>query len=294
MMQRRHVIKLGVAALGALALSRYKPTRREWHGRGFGANLSVVFHESGEDAGRTVAAIETEVERLENVFSLFRPHSAISRLNREGVLRNPPEDLVALLKMSNEVWAATDGVFDPTIQPVWQTAQDSPASVSGYGTVHVQRDIIRFEEPDTALTLNGIAQGYASDQLSGLLQRRGQVEHLVNLGEFAAGDGDWRLGIENAEAQRLGHADLANLGLATSAPGAMTRANGQSHIVHPLGRAPVWKTVTVQAQNSALADGYSTALSLMPKSQIAALDFHARGIVDVWLESHDGDVTRLG
>ncbi|NDW52769.1 FAD:protein FMN transferase [Aliiroseovarius sp. PrR006] len=293
-MQRRNVIKLGAAALGALALTRYKPSRREWHGRGFGANLSVVFQESGEDADRTFSAIEAEVERLENVFSLFRPHSAISRLNREGVLHNPPEDLVALLNMSKEVWAATDGVFDPTIQSVWQAEHASPLPPAGFGTIDVQRDIIRFEKPDTALTLNGIAQGYASDQLSRLLQRRGQAVHLVDLGEFAAGDGDWRLGIENDEAQRLGYADLENLGLATSAPGAMIRANGRAHIVHPLGRAPVWKTVTVQAQSSALADGYSTALSLMPKPEIGALDFRALGIVNVWLESHEGDVIQMG
>ncbi|WP_432449212.1 FAD:protein FMN transferase [Aliiroseovarius marinus] len=294
MMQRRNVIKLGAAALGALACTRYKPSLREWHGRGFGADLSVVFHERGEDADRTVAAIETEVERLENVFSLFRPHSAISQLNREGVLHNPPDDLVALLNISEKIWTVTDGVFDPTIQSVWQAEHASPISPAGFGTIDVRRDVIRFEKPDTALTLNGIAQGYASDRLSRLLQRRGQIEHLVNLGEFAAGEGDWRLGIENDEAQRLGYTDLVNLGLATSAPGAMTRANGQAHIVHPLGRDPVWKTVTVQAQSSALADGYSTALSLMPKSKIGALDFRALGIVNIWLESPEGDVTRLG
>lgn len=294
MMQRRHVIKLGAAALGALALTRYAPSLREWRGRGFGADLSVVFHESGEDADRTIAAIETEVERLENVFSLFRPHSAISQLNREGVLRNPPEDLVALLSISKEVWAATDGIFDPTIQSVWRAEHAFPIYPAGFGTIDVQRDIIRFEKPNTALTLNGIAQGYASDRLSRLLQRRGQTEHLVNLGEFAAGEGDWRLGIENDEARRLGYTDLVNLGLATSAPGAMTRTNGQAHIIHPLGRPPVWKTVTVQAQSSALADAYSTALSLMPKSKIDALGFSALGIVNVWLESPQGDVTRMG
>ncbi len=293
-MQRRNVIKLGAAALGALVLTRYSPNRREWRGHGFGANLSVVFQDSGEDVERTFSAIETEVERLEDVFSLFRPHSAISRLNRDGMLRNPPKDLVALLEMSKRVWAATDGVFDPTVQSVWQAMHTHPISPAGFDTVDIRRDLIRFEKPDTVLTLNGAAQGYASDQLSRLLQHRGHAAHLVNLGEFAAGDGDWRLGIENGNAQRLAHTDLSNLGLATSAPDAMRRANGQAHIVHPFGKAPVWKTVTVQAQTSALADAYSTALSLVPRAKIEAMDLKAMGLTKVWLESPKGALIRLG
>ncbi|WP_424939016.1 FAD:protein FMN transferase [Aliiroseovarius sp. S253] len=294
MMQRRNVIKLGAAALGAFALTRYTPSRREWRGRGFGADLSVVFHDSGADHERSFAAIEAEVERLEQVFSLFRPSSAISRLNRDGELRNPPKDLVTLLEKSKCVWAATDGVFDPTVQSVWQAKHTHPISPAGFDTVDVRHDLIRFKQPGTALTLNGIAQGYASDQLSRLLQHRGHAAHLVNLGEFAAGDGDWRLGIENGDAQRLTHTDLSNLGLATSAPGAMRRANGKAHIVHPFGKAPVWKTVTVQAQTSALADAYSTALSLIQRAKIEAMDLNAMGITKVWLESQNGAVIRLG
>lgn len=293
-MQRRHVLKLGAATLGALALTRYAPSRREWRGRGFGADLSVVFHDHSNAFEGTFAAIDKEVERLEQVFSLFRPDSAISRLNRDGVLRNPPKDLVALLELSKQVWTFTDGVFDPTIQSVWHTKQGRPMRAPGFETVDVRKDLIRFEEPGTALTLNGIAQGYASDQLSRLLRRHGHADHLVNLGEFAAGGGDWRLGIENGDAQRLDHTDLSNLGLATSAPGAMKRANGQAHIVNPFGGAPVWKTVTVQAQTSALADAYSTALSLVPQNKIEAMDFGAMGIATVWLESQGGTVIRLG
>lgn len=294
MMQRRHVIKLGAAALGTLALTRYNPSQREWRGRGFGADLSVIFHDSSDEYEGTFAAIEKEVDRLEQVFSLFRHHSAISRLNRDGKLQDPPEDLVELLEISKEVWNLTDGVFDPTIQTVWRAEHRLPTRPSGFETVEVRRDIIRYENPDTALTLNGIAQGYASDQLSRLLRRQGHSAHLVNLGEYAAGDGDWRLGVENDEAKRLTHTDLNNLGLATSAPGAMTRANGQAHIVHPFGGKPVWKTVTVQARTSALADAYSTALSLIPQEKIQAMDFEEMGIAKVWLESQGGTMIRLG
>lgn len=294
MMQRRTILRLGTAALGAYALASYEANRRIWRGKGFGANLSVTFYENGDDAAQIFSLIEREVERLEDVFSLFRPASAISQLNRHGVLRDPPAELVELLQMSGVVWSATDGLFDPSVQSIWHADRPIPHPALGFANTQIEPDVVRFTKPGMALTLNGIAQGYASDRLAQVLRRHGHAAHLINLGEFAAGDGAWRLAIENDNAQRVAHTNLENLGLATSAPGAMMRANGQAHIVHPFGKAPVWKTVSVQARNAALADGFSTALALMPKSQIDRLDLPKLGITKIWLEDQDGRVTILG
>lgn len=293
MMQRRTVLKLGTAAIGALALAQYEPSRRVWTGKGFGADLSVIFYENNNDTAQTFAAIEREVERLEDVFSLFRPASALSRLNRNGVMQNPPEELVELLQLSKLIWTATGGLFDPTVQTVWSAEGHALNPAMGFEQVEIGHDFIQLAEAGAALTLNGIAQGYASDRLARLLRRRGHAEHLINLGEFAAGDGPWRLAIENDDAQRVAHTDLENLGLATSSPGAMTRANGQAHIVHPFGKTPIWKTVTVEARSSAIADGFSTAVALMPKQQIDRLSLRSLGITTIWLEDQTGVVEKI-
>lgn len=292
-MHRRTVLRLGTAALGAAALARYEPNRRIWNGTGFGSELSVTFYENETDTERTFAAIEREVERIEEVFSLFRQGSAISRLNQDGVLRNPPQELVKVLQLSKLIWAATGGLFDPSVQSVWRSEHLDHRTATRFEKVEVGLDVIRFGTADTSLTLNGIAQGYASDRLARAMQRRGHSEHLINLGEFAAGEGAWRLAVENADAKGVARTNLKNLGLATSSPGAMRRANGQTHIVHPFGKAPTWKTVSVAARSSAIADGFSTAIALMPKRQIDSLDLNAFGITNVWLEDQGGAVTKV-
>src|SRR4030065_373548 len=42
-------------------------------------------------------------------------------LNREGVLENAPDYFIAMLTRALLLAKISDGVYDPTIQPVWQT-----------------------------------------------------------------------------------------------------------------------------------------------------------------------------
>ena len=54
-------------------------------------------------ADRLIASSLAEVERLERVISLYRPDSALCRLNRDGVLDDPPLDLVRVLAESRSL-----------------------------------------------------------------------------------------------------------------------------------------------------------------------------------------------
>ncbi len=61
-----------------------------------------------------------EAERLENIFSLYRPDSEIVRLNHTGALASPAPEMVELLGICRTCWQLSDGLFDPTVQPLWQ------------------------------------------------------------------------------------------------------------------------------------------------------------------------------
>ena len=295
MIARRTFLKLSAAALCGAGLAGYRPSRQVWTGAGFGAELSIILRGPQDGAQAAFAGVERQIDHLEDVFSLYRPHSAISRLNRDGVLINPPPELVEVLSLSQSLWRHSAGAFDPTIQARWRAraGRDGTAPL-GFQHVRTGRDQIRFTQPGMAITLNGIAHGYASDQIAAGLRGLGYGAHLVDLGEFVAGDGAWRLGIENDQGRRLATPRIANVALATSAPGALHRADNRSHILHPDGRAPYWKTVSVQADCAAVADGCSTAMTLMTADRIARLDLAALGVRAVWLEGQDGRVTRLG
>ncbi len=45
---------------------------------------------------------------------------------------------------------------------------------------------------------------------------------------------------------------------------------GGTHILGPMDQAPVWSTITVEADSAVLADGLSTAFCLMPATMIRA------------------------
>ena len=79
---------------------------------------------TGPRRERLVERCVLEVRRLEQQFSLYRADSAISTLNRTGILVAPDADMVALLKASLRFAGITDGAFDPTVQPLWQLYAD--------------------------------------------------------------------------------------------------------------------------------------------------------------------------
>ncbi|GLI92758.1 hypothetical protein LMG27198_17500 [Methylocystis echinoides] len=66
-----------------------------------------------------IAACVAEARRLEAVFSLCRPDSALCRLNRDATLEAPPADLLRLLSECREMHDLTSGAFDPTVQQLW-------------------------------------------------------------------------------------------------------------------------------------------------------------------------------
>ncbi|MGI9500727.1 MAG: FAD:protein FMN transferase, partial [Geminicoccaceae bacterium] len=93
-----------------------------WQGRALGAEASIILHHPHHEAAvAAISACADEIRRLEHVFSLFRADAAIVRLNREGRLDRPSHDMVELLAEARRLSALSDGAFDITVQPLWQT-----------------------------------------------------------------------------------------------------------------------------------------------------------------------------
>ena len=96
---RRRFISITAAAAGLPLLpigsARAAPGLRVWSGTALGCDATLqIHHPDPTIADRLIAASLAEVERLERVMSLYRPDSALSRLNRDGVVDDPPIDLV--------------------------------------------------------------------------------------------------------------------------------------------------------------------------------------------------------
>jgi FAD:protein FMN transferase len=281
MLTRRRFIAISAALAPSMALANTGPYIET--GIALGARVSLRLHHP--DAPRMATMAMQEIRRLEGIFSIYLPTSDLSRLNRDGTLPAPPFELLDCLSLAGAVHAASDGRFDPTVQPLWAaeakaTERGHPLTdaeraaakgLTGWDGVTLSPDAISLR-PGMAMTLNGIAQGYIADRVAALLASYGLTRALIDTGELRAlPKGRWPVHLPDREIPLEGRA------LATSSPLGMTfGGDGRtSHIIDPsLGRPvqPRWQSISVSAPTAALADALSTAACLMDvKGGISAL-----------------------
>jgi len=286
---RRRFLAISAAACAAPMAALGGPPKARWRGLALGAPASITLAGLDEAAAAPIfAAIEADVARLENIFSLYLPDSELRRLNRTGALAAPSPEMLELLSLTSAIHTATDGAFDPTVQPLWRIyaeaagrapdpeALEAARGAVGWRFVAVAAEAIRFLRPGIALTLNGIAQGYIADRVADLLRGVGLRDVLVDMGEIAAlgskPDGThWRAGIAAPDGRLLRETTLKDRALATSAPlGTRLNDAGDGHILDPRAGAPggMWRAVSVSADRAAVADGLSTAFCLLSKPEI--------------------------
>nr|ACF98038.1 putative NosX protein [uncultured bacterium 878] len=295
---RRRVISILAAGVALPAFARGaragNPEPFRWQGIVLGAAADLTLYAADRaQAGDALAAALAEIARLEGIFSLYQPDSALSRLNREGRLDAAPFELRELLSQAIQLAAASHGRFEPTIQPLWKLLADhfagsdaDPAGPSAaklaavravvdYRAVRFGEGAIVFDRPGMQVTLNGIAQGYISDRIGALLKQRGFSHALVNLGEALAIDrrpdgGAWTIGVPAPDdrAHLVTKLEIAGGAVATSAGRGMTfDASGRfNHIIDPqrLVCADPDRSITVLAPSAAIADGLSTLGALLP------------------------------
>jgi thiamine biosynthesis lipoprotein len=277
---RRHALHLG---LGLLCAPAAGAPRLQWRERvllGFGTTLWL--RAAHADGARADAALDAAVQALRHVerqMSLFDPDSALSRLNRDGALDAPDTHLVAVLRLARRVAAASNGAFDISVQPLWAAWQRAHAEQRlpthaelaaararvDWRAVHLTPGRITLRRPGMALTLNGIAQGYAADLARTALRAHGITHALLDTGEWAtlgrapAGE-PWSLGIADPrDTQRVvARIEPRGRAVATSSDAqlAFTADRREHHIVDPRSghSPPQLASVTVAASSAALAD----------------------------------------
>jgi len=302
-MPRRRFILISAAATG-LALLRTaaapSPVLQVWRGTALGADATLqLHHPDPQVARRLIRASLDEVARLERQLSLYHPDSALVRLNRDGVLDDPPPDLLCLLAHAARFHALTDGAFDVTVQPLWELyaahfgrpdadpagppAEALRRAVArvGQGRMTLRADRIALA-PGMGVTLNGIAQGYVTDRVVELLRRNGLASALVDMGEIRAlgphpAGGPWSIGIEDpaAPGQAAERIPLVDGAIATSGGYGtrFDRAGRFNHIFDPADGSSSWRygAVSVLAPDATTADALSTAFTLLPRHRLAAL-----------------------
>jgi FAD:protein FMN transferase len=245
----------------------------------------------GEDGRHIEAAREAldEVDRLETTLSVFRETSEVAEINRSaaaGAMHVGP-DVLALLRRSQVVHAATDGAFDVTSMPLsrcWgflRRAGRLPAvleieaarEVVGMPNVVVDEAArtVRFARPGVELSFNAIGKGYAVDCVAALLRRRGVGQALVSAGgsslrAFGGGGEGFAVDVRSARVagRPLARLRLRDAALGTSGAGEQFFEVGGRRYGHVIDPRTGWPaegllSVSVVADEAALADALATA-----------------------------------
>jgi thiamine biosynthesis lipoprotein len=287
-----------------------------WRGHALGAEAELTIrHPDRARARRAIEDCVAEIQRIERVFSLYRQDSALSALNTAGALDDPPADLVEVLNFAAFVSRISDGAFDVTVQPLWKSyvrGQRNPALLAaalerarpliGWQRLSIGRDRLAFDQPHMAATLNGIAQGHATDRVAGGLRQHGFEHVLVNLGELHAlgnrvSGEPWRIGVGWPDRKGLATVlALSDRAVATSSPLATPfNANANNHhLFDPrTGHAARgWTSVSVIAPSAMQADALSTAITVAPKTAAETI-LETGGGLEAVLIDDDHRVVRI-
>jgi thiamine biosynthesis lipoprotein len=296
--RRRFIAFVGAAAGLPLLLkaggAQALPAR--WEGTSLGAPASIqLYHTDERLARQAIEAGLAELARQEAIFSVYRADSAISKLNRDGALKNAPPDFINMLTRALALAKISEGIYDPTVQPVWQLyfrhfissnpdpAGPPPAALTkalalvDWRAVEVDAGNRRvwFSRPGMGLTLNGGAQGYITDRVVDVLRSYGFDRMLVDMGEpraiSAKPDGTaWRIGIANPAdpGSTVATLEVVDKCIATSGGyGTLFDAEGKfTHIIDTRSGRTAQKLlgVSVVADKGIIADGLSTAMLMAP------------------------------
>lgn len=295
---RRKVLKLcGVAGVlgaafyyGFVPRSGLKVVKHTQLLMGTIVNITVCA-EDKKSAQEAISAGIVRMEELSDMMSTYVPDSPISRLNREGILRDAPRELIDVFSMSHQLSELTGGAFDPTIFPLlgrYKEVRKSgilppPSEIEellqlvNYRNIIIEQDnTIRYASPGTQATLDGIAKGYIVDRGIDVLKSRGfsnaYVEaggDLMTIGTRQDGN-PWKIGIRNPRSDDLKNMDtinLSNRAIATSGDYLQyfTDDKNTHHIINPFtGFSPVeTASSSIIAPTVAQADGLATATMVL-------------------------------
>ena len=231
-----------------------------------GTTFSVVLY--GDRPDRMEAAINAafaEVQRLDNLLSVYRPASVWSEINRlagQGPVAVSPE-VCKLIARCRQYSRRSQGTFDITVGPLMKTwgffkgsrrlpgRAEVAAALAKVGYRHLCLDqagrTVRFAVEGMEINPGGIGKGYAVDRMVGILRRKGFDTALVmassssiyGMGAPPDEPRGWRIDIRHPQRPRQCSATevfLKDMSLSSSGGHAQTfLADGRvfSHIMDP-------------------------------------------------------------
>ncbi|MDR0392123.1 MAG: FAD:protein FMN transferase [Planctomycetaceae bacterium] len=263
--------------------------------RAMNVEFEVLFPRSifpqGTEAA--IAALD-EVERLENVLSVFRFDSRVQYINLTAYdeVVKVDEELLSLVNICQTISEQTNGAVDITSGLLWKLwgfsvgkgvvpDEDKIAEALrsvDYKSLAIDQEnqTIRFLKPSMELNFGCVGKGFAIDTASKRLCDLGVNRFMFHggLSSILVKGEKWRVGITDPLRgdQRLAELLLSNCAISTSSSQKQffrSKGHRYSHLIDPRTGFPAEGvfSVTVIASTGALAELLSTAFFVMGYEQ---------------------------
>ena len=299
---RRKALKiLGVSLVGTLGYALYNFDKKiikksYWTGSVLNAPAKIEIHSTDKRLNNyIIKKIDELVFSYENIFNLQNKSSEINTLNSKKVLYNASPDLTEVIKNAQFISKNTDGLFDITVQPLWElyfenfiinNKKNPPdknkiretLKLVNWKTINVVENKISINNKISSITLNGIAQGWITDQITTLLKKNGFSNTLVDFGEsYASGlyeeKRNWNILIQGRDTEKV--ISLSNKAIATSAGhGTIFEPTMKYHHIFNTKNglsSNNFKTVSIISKKAWMADAISTSALSMNKESLLEL-----------------------
>ena len=201
--------------------------------------------------------IKAELNRIDYVFSTYKPTSEISLIN-EDPNRVWSDEFRNLFNLSNEISNLSEGAFSPN--------------------------------DATGFDFSAIGKGYAIDKIAELMEKNGVNNYFIEIGGEIRAKGlkfsdEWIFGIErptNSKKSPYIAFNVPSKGISIATSGEYREPN------HIWGKGPRdLISVTVATSDAASADAWATALYVLGKEK--GLDIAEKNNLEVFFITNNGD-----
>jgi thiamine biosynthesis lipoprotein len=271
----------------------------------------AAYQDSSQDVSDSIEKAFREVVRIDDLFSNYKPESALSTLNRSAHLRTKrvPSDLYLVIEKAVELSKISEGKFDISIAPLvnlWKVALSGEAMPTaaqerevrdcvGYEKIVLTPpDQITFRSPCLQLDLGAIGKGYAVDRAGEILRASGVRDALINAGGSTIlamgsppGQSAWLVHLRDPSRQIDPYVMLKDESVSTSEQSlaSLLGQDSPGHIIDPVTGRPLNTefSVSVIAPNGTMSDGLSTTLLLLGPEKGKSLMKSMQGVSAIWI-----------
>jgi thiamine biosynthesis lipoprotein len=255
-------------------------------------------------AARAAEAVFNEMKRLDLEMSNWKPTSDVSQINAAAGVKpvQVSEETFAVIARAVDVSRRSNGVFDITIEAfrgVWKFDSDMDGTLPDPAEVKQRLALVNWKDialdprqhsvflrrKGMAITLGGIAKGYAVDKCVAILRARGFTDFMMQAGGdmYIAGKKDnepWVVGIRDPRGPTntmFAVAPIEDHSFSTSGDyerGFVKDGVRYHHIIDTRTGQPAHasRSVTVRAHDAFTADAWSKVMFILgPRDALALI-----------------------